>query len=212
MTMVDRSRDNVKLMADWAPTQALSIQFALDQGTDHFKGPTTAGLNDTDAFSFNVDASYKLNAKWMLTGYATSGKQTLRMRQDIGYIADLDNLNTTIGFGATGTINSQLEIGGNFSYSKDVNRYKIGMTTGAAVTNPPPDETYRGTVLKLYAKYALDKASGIQVDLIHQRAEYDPWAWGSGGVPFSYTDNSTLTVQSDQTATYLGVKYVYRFK
>lgn len=212
MTMVDRSRDNIKLMADWAPTQALSIQFALDQGTDHFKGPTSAGLNDTDTFSFNVDASYKLNDKWMLTGYASNGKQTLGMRQQIGYIAELTNLNTAVGFGATGTISSKLQIGASLSYQEDINRYKIGMTTGAAVTNPPPDETYRGTVLKLYAKYALDKASDVQVDLIHQRAEYDQWAWGSGGVPFSYTDNSTLTVQPDQQVTYLGVKYVYRFK
>lgn len=212
LTMVDRDRDNIKLMADWAPTQALSIQLALDQGTDRFKGPTSAGLNKTDTFSFNVDASYKLNLKWMLTGYASSGKQTLGMRQQIGYIADLENHSTTVGFGATGTINAKLQIGGNLSYLEDINRYNIGMTTGAAVTNPPPDETYRSTVLKLYAKYALDRASGIQVDLVHQRVRYDQWAWGNGGIPFAYTDNSTVTVQPDQQVTYLGVKYVYRFK
>jgi hypothetical protein len=67
-------------------------------------------------------------------------------------------------------------------------------------------------VLKLYGKYALDKASEVQVNLIHQRVEYDQWAWGSGGVPFAYTDNATVTVQPDQQVTYLGVKYVYRFK
>jgi MtrB/PioB family decaheme-associated outer membrane protein len=212
MTMVDRSRDNIKLMADWAPTQALSIQLALDQGTDHFKGPTSAGLNDADTFFFNADASYKLNNKWLLTGYASSGKQTLGIRQEVGYIADLTNRSTAFGFGATGTISSKLEVGGNLSYIEDTNSYRIGMTTSAAVTNPPPDETYRSTVLKLYAKYVLDKASGIQIDLIHQRVKYDQWAWGNGGVPFAYTDNSTLTVQPDQQVTFLGVKYVYRFK
>jgi MtrB/PioB family decaheme-associated outer membrane protein len=212
MTMVDRSRDNIKLAADWAPTQALSIQLALDQGADHFAGPTSAGLNDSDVFSFNLDASYKLNDKWMLTGYASNGKQTLGMRQQVGYIAELTNQSTAVGFGAAGVINPKLQIGGNLSYTKDVNNYKIGMTTGAAVTNPPPDETYRGTVLKLYGKYALDKASEIQVNLVRQLVEYNQWAWGSGGVPFSYTDNSTVTLQPDQQVTYLGVKYVYRFK
>jgi MtrB/PioB family decaheme-associated outer membrane protein len=212
MTMVDRSRDNIKLMADWAPTQALSIQLALDQGTDDFKGPTSAGLNDTDTFSFNADASYKLSDKWLLTGYASSGKQTLGMRQELGYVADLENANTTVGFGATGSISSKLEIGGNLSYLKDINRYKIGMTTGAALSNPPPDETYRSTVLKLYAKYALDKASGIQVDLIHQRVRYDQWAWGNGGVPFAYTDNSSVSIQPAQNATFIGVRYSYKFK
>lgn len=212
MTMVDRSRDNIKLMVDWAPTQALSIQLALDQGTDHFKGPTSAGLNDSDVFFFNADASYKLNNKWQLTGYASSGKQTLGMRQDVGYIANLTNRSTAFGFGATGAISSKLEIGGNLSYIEDSNSYRISMTTAAAVANPPPDETYRSTVLKLYAKYVLDKASGIQVDLIHQRVKYDQWTWGSGGVPFAYTDNSTVSMQPDQQVTFLGVKYVYRFK
>jgi hypothetical protein len=148
----------------------------------------------------------------MLTGYASNGQQTLGMRQQIGYIAELTNRNTTVGFGTNGMINSQLEVGGNLSYLQDINRYNIGMSTGAAVINSPSDETYRSTVLKLYAKYALDKTSGIQVDLIHQRVDYDQWSWGSGGVPFSYTDNSTVTVQPDQQVTYLGVKYVYKFK
>lgn len=212
MTMVDRSRDYIKVMADWAPTQALSLQLALDQGYDHFKGPTSAGLNDTDAFSFSVDASYKLNDKWMLTGYASSGKQTMRMRQEIGYLADLDNLSNAIGLGASGAISSKLQVGGNLSYLKDVTSYKIGMTTGAAITNPPPDESYRGTVLKLYGKYALDKASDVQVDLVHQRIKYDQWAWGSGGVPFSYTDNSTVSMQPVQNTTFIGVRYSYKFK
>ena len=60
MTMVDRNRDSVRLMADWTPTEALSIQASVEQGKDHFKGPTSAGLNDTEALSFNLDASYKL--------------------------------------------------------------------------------------------------------------------------------------------------------
>jgi hypothetical protein len=109
-------------------------------------------------------------------------------------------------------ISPQLEIGGNLSYLEDINRYNIGMTTVAAVTNPPPDETYRSTVLKLYAKYALDKASGIQVDLIHQRVEYDQWAWGNGGVPFAYTDGSTVSIQPVQNVTFVGVRYSYKFK
>jgi MtrB/PioB family decaheme-associated outer membrane protein len=212
MTMVDRSRDNIKLMADWAPTKALSIQLALDQGTDRFTGPTSVGLNDTDTFSFNVDASYQLNSKWALTGYASNGKQTLGMRQQVGYVADLENLSTTVGFGATGIISAKLAVGGNLSYQEDINRYKIGMSTGAAVTNPPPDETYRGTVLKLYGKYALDKASDVQVNLIHQRTKYDQWVWGNGGVPFSYSDNSTVTTQPVQNVTFIGVRYGYKFK
>ena len=212
MTMVDRNRDNFKVSADWAASEALSIQASLDQGTDHFKGPTSAGVHNADAYSFNVDASYKLDDKWALTGYVSSGQQTLGVSQQLGYTADLTNVSTAYGLGATGKLSSKLEVGGSLSYTEDINRYKIGMSTGAAVTNPPPDENYRGTVLKLYGKYALDKASDVQVDLIHQHVEYDQWAWGNGGVPFTYTDNSTVSTQPVQNVTVIGVRYVYKFK
>ena len=211
MTMVDRNRDNFKVMADWTPTEALSIQASLDQGKDTFKGPTSAGLKDTDVLSFNVDASYKLNDKWALSGYASSGDQTLRMRQQIGYTADLQNLSTALGFGVTGKVSSALEVGGNLSYMEDRNRYQIGMTTGAAVTNAPQDETYRSTVLKLFGKYALDKASDVQVDMVYQHTEYTQWAWGTGGVPFAYTDNSTVTIQPVQNVSFIGARYIYKF-
>jgi len=212
MSMVDRSRDNYKVMVDWTPTEDLSIQTSFEDGTDRFKGPTSAGLNDTNASSFNIDAAYKLNDKWALTGYAGSGKQTLRMRQEIGYIADLANLSTSMGFGVIGKISSKLEVGGNLSFVEDRNRYQIAMTTGAAVSNAPPDETYRSTAIKLHGKYSFDKSSAIQVELVHQRVEYDQWAWINGGVPFSYSDGSTITMQPVQDVTFIGARYIYKFK
>ena len=212
MNMVDRSRDNFKVSADWTPDEALSIQASVDQGRDHFKGPTSAGLNDTDAIAFNVDASYKLNDQWGLTGYASSGKQTLAMRQAVGYIANLTNDSSAYGFGVIGKVSSKLEVGGNFSYMEDRNSSRISMTTGAVVANPPPDETYRSTAIKLYGKYLMDKSSTVQIELVQQRVEYDQWAWSSGSVPFSYTDNSTVTVQPVQNVTFIGVRYIFSIK
>ncbi|OXE36746.1 MAG: hypothetical protein CGW95_05845 [Phenylobacterium zucineum] len=212
MNMVDRSRDNFKLSADWTPAEALSIQASVDQGRDHFKGPTTAGLNDTDAIAFNVDAAYKLSDQWGLTAYASSGKHTLAMRQAIGYIANLTSNSSGYGLGVTGKVNSNLEFGASYSYQEDINSSRFTMTTGAAVINPPPDETYRITALKLYGKYALDKATLVQVDLIQQQTTLEDWNWSSGGVPFAYEDKSTVSIQPVQQVTYLGVKYVFRFK
>jgi MtrB/PioB family decaheme-associated outer membrane protein len=212
MTMVDRNRDTVKLATDWAPTEALSVQASVEQGNEHYKGPTAGGLSNTDTFAFNIDASYQVNDKWALTAYASNGKQTLGMRQDIGYLAELGNLNTTAGVGVKGKVSSKLELGGSLSFMEDSNTYKINMNTGVAVANPPPDEIYRSTVLKLYAKYVLDKASEVQFDLINFHTEYNQWAWGNGGTPFAYADNSTVTLQPVQNVTFLGGRYVYKFK
>ncbi|WP_342617948.1 MtrB/PioB family decaheme-associated outer membrane protein [Rhodoferax sp. GW822-FHT02A01] len=212
VTMLDRNRDAVKIASDWMASDALSIQASVEQGTDHYSGPTSAGVNNADTFSVNLDASLKLNDKWALTAYASSGKQTMGMRQDVGYIAELGNLNTTVGLGATAKISSKLELGGNVSFLEDRNTYRINMTTGAAVVNPPSDEIYRSMTLKLYAKYQLDKASEIQFELINQRTEYNQWAWGSSTTPFAYADNSTVSLQPIQNVTFVGGRYVYKFK
>jgi hypothetical protein len=80
-----------------------------------------------------------------------------------------------------------------------------------AVSNLP-DNTYRATVLKLYGKVALDKKSDLRFDLIQQWARFNDWTWGYGGVPFTYSDNSMVTLQPTQNVTFVGVRYIYRFR
>lgn len=40
----------------------------------------------------------------------------------------------------------------------------------------------------------------IRVDLIHQRTKLDEWTWGYNGVPFAYSDNTTVTLNQNQGA------------
>jgi len=85
------------------------------------------------------------------------------------------------------------------------------MTTSAPVSNLP-DSTYRATLLKIYGKLAVDKKSDIRIDLYQQWAKYDDFGWGYNGVPFTYSDNSTVTMQPTQNVTFIGARYIYRFK
>jgi hypothetical protein len=36
--------------------------------------------------------------------------------------------------------------------------------------------------------------------------------WGYNGVPFAYSDNTTVTAQPNQNVSFIGVSYVYRFQ
>ena len=102
-------------------------------------------------------------------------------------------------------------MGGDLTYLEDTNSYDLSMTTGEPVSNLP-DNSYRATILKLWGKYALDKKSDIRLDLIQQWADYNDFTWGYNGVPFTYSDNSTVTMQPTQNVTFLGVRYIYRFR
>jgi hypothetical protein len=62
----------------------------------------------------------------------------------------------------------------------------------------------------LFGKYALDKKSAVRVDFVHQKSTYNDWAWGYNGVPYTYSDGTTLTQKTDQSANFIGVTYVYQ--
>jgi hypothetical protein len=47
---------------------------------------------------------------------------------------------------------------------------------------------------------------------VHQRTELDDWGWGYNGIPFTYSDNGSVTQHASQNVTYLGVTYIYLMK
>jgi len=213
MTMLDRKRDKVKVSADWTPIDKLSLQFMLENGKDSYTGPTDKGLRDTGMRSYGVDAALSVSANWKLTGYVNRGNQTVHVDHNVGYLAELEDVNTSIGIGVVGKPTGKLEMGGDLSYLNDNNRYQQSMATGAAIVGGGlPDVTYRMTSLKLFGKYALEKNADIRVDLVHQRVRFDEWTWGYNGTPFAYSDNTTVSMQQNQSVTFLGASYVYKFR
>jgi len=213
MTMMDRTRDKVKLSADWMPTSTLSLQFMAESGKDSYTGPIDKGLRDTGMSSYGVDAALSLNDKWKLTGYVNQSSQTQHVDYDSGYLAELANANTTMDIGVVGKPTGKLEMGGDLSYMEDRNQYQQSMATGAAIVGGGlPDVTYRTTSLKLYGKYALASNAGIRVDLVHQSVRFNEWTWGYNGTPFAYSDNSTVSMQQNQSVNFLGASYNYQFR
>jgi MtrB/PioB family decaheme-associated outer membrane protein len=212
MTMLDRKRDKVKLSADWMPTEKLSLQFMLEDGKDTYTGPTAKGMRDTGMSSYGVDAAYVLTDTWKLTGYVNQGIQTLHVNYNAGYLAELNTTTNNMDIGLVGKPSSKLEVGGDLSYLKDSNRYQQNMASGTPIIGDGlPDVTYRVTSLKLYGKYALQKEATVRVDLMHQSVLFNEWTWGYNGKPFTYSDNTTVTMQPNQSVNYLGASYIYQF-
>jgi MtrB/PioB family decaheme-associated outer membrane protein len=210
-TMMDRERDKVRVMVDWAANEKLSLQFSLENGEDIYSAPTTKGLHGTSMSAYGVDASYAVSDTWKATGFINYNQQGVNIDHNGGYIARIDNTSTNIGVGLVGKVSGKLEISADLSYLDDRNHY--GLASGnSSAPGVLPDVSYRMLALKLSGKYALDKKSDVRVDLVSQNTSFDEWTWGNAGVPYAYSENSTVSMQSNQNVTYLGVKYVYKLK
>jgi MtrB/PioB family decaheme-associated outer membrane protein len=210
-TMMDRQRDKVRVGVDWAANEKLSLQFSLENGEDNYSAPTSKGLHGMGMSAYGVDASYIVSDTWKATGFINYNQQGVNIDHNAGYIARIDNTSTNVGVGVVGKVSGKIELSADLSYLDDRNHY--GLASGSAsAPGVLPDVTYRMMALKLSGKYALDKKSDVRVDLVSQNTSFDEWTWGNSGVPFAYSDNSTVSMQSNQNVTYLGVKYVYRLK
>jgi MtrB/PioB family decaheme-associated outer membrane protein len=217
--MEDRTRQKVKMSADWAATDRLGVQFIAENSFDHYGSPTTKGLRDGRMLLYSVDASYILSDAWKLTAYASRGDQVTRVDHSTAYLGDLGDVNDAIGIGLVGKPSGRYEFGGNISYITDTNTYGTMADSGASVANANqiaayqlPDVVYRETRLNLYGKYSLDKHSDIRLDFVYADYYFTEWAWGAAGVPFTYQDNTTVSIDPKQHVAYIGARYIYRMR
>jgi hypothetical protein len=219
-TLANRQRDKAKIFADWVASESLTLQFSAEGGNDTFSAPTSYGLRSTRMSQFSVDAGYAISDKWAMTAYASQGNQTLNQARSAGYVLAYDNTSTSIGLGVTGKPTGTLEVGGSLSFTDDKSVYAQTLDAMAgtdsiallAASGGLPNIVYRQTALKLFGKYAVDKKSTVRVDLVHQRSNVNDWAWGYNGVPYAYSDGTTVSQKPTQSVSVLGVTYVYQLQ
>ncbi len=51
----------------------------------------------------------------------------------------------------------------------------------------------------------------LRLDLVHQRSNWADWTWAYNGVPFTYSDGATVGQQPRQNASFVGLRYVYKW-
>jgi hypothetical protein len=219
-SLADRKRDKVRLAANWQPTDALSLQLSVDSGKDRFSTPTDYGVRSAKMSNFNLDWDYALSERWSVNGYLSQGRQQLNQARPAGYIMGFDNSNTTVGLGLVGKPSSSLQLGFGVSFVNDRNEYNQELDPSAsqssanllAAAGGLPDIVFRKVELRAFGSYKLSKAASLRVDVVHQRARYNDWAYGYDGVPYVYSDGTTLSQQQSQNVTFAGVRYLYKWQ
>ena len=104
---------------------------------------------------------------------------------------------------------------------KDNNQYNTGLDAGASAqsiayfnSGQPfiPDATFRDLRFKLYGSYDVQKNGVVRLEVVHDRTKLDEWQWGYNGIPFLFSDNTSVNLKPEQNVTYVSVLYTYRFK
>lgn len=219
-TLADRDRSKLRVLLTWLATDALSVQFAADVGRDEYDTPSDYALRDSRFDMYTVDVTWALSDAWNVNGYVSTGKQTLNQARPGGYILAFDDKALNVGVGVNGKPSEKLTVGGTLAFVNNVDKYAqtVGPDTTAgnaallAATGGLPDVTFRRTLLRVFGSYALSERSTLRADAAYQRLTYDDWGYALNGVPFLYSDNSTVYLQPKQNVGYLGVTYTYAWK
>jgi MtrB/PioB family decaheme-associated outer membrane protein len=218
--LADRRRDKVRLTASWQATGALSVQASAEDGRDRFSAPSRYALREAKMDFYGVDVGYVVSETWNVNGYFSRGTSRLDQARPAGSIIAYDNTSTSFGVGFGGRPAQRFEVGGSLSYIHDRNEHgqtldELAPASGAVLLEAAgglPDIIFRRTEARLFGRYALSKAESLRLEAIHYRARFNDWAYGFGGVPYLFSDNTTLSLQREQNATFVGLTYTYTWQ
>src|SRR5213076_761624 len=112
--------------------------------------------------------------------------------------ANLRNVGTAFGLGVRGKATAQLEVGAELSLSNDRGEFRNG---------PPPDVSYDRQILRLTAKYAMQKNLGLRFQYTHDRFSTNDWTWDN----WTYSEGSRVHANSQQTVNFICLIGYYAF-
>jgi hypothetical protein len=231
---MDRDRTKLRANLDWDPSDKLSVQAVVEHGQDDYKRDfapvatqffqVVAGARVVTNDSVSLDASYKISDTWKLSGYWTHSESRWAVnKKDI--TDDTRNTTDTFGFGISGKAAAKLLVGldilaandvttlNNQDSTKNIAGLGVGNIAGFSAARPGnylPDISYNTVKLNLFGIYEIDKKSAIKVNVAYQEFKSDDWQWAYNGVPFVYSDNTTVS-NPNQAVTFIGAAYVHKF-
>lgn len=225
--IADRTRNKWRMSLDWAPVEAFSMQFNVEDSHDDYSREEGRpwGLKDGRATLVSVDARYAFSDKWELTGWAshdvTRAKQLAGRWDRVTEIfemtkdAKLEDRGNSVGLGLRGALTSKLKIGADVQWTRTESSYdedtQLSGLGGLQATYPSDTSGFRATGarlpdientltrLSMFARYAIRKNADVQLDLIHERWKTDDWTW-------SFADGSNFTYGTTTDGTVVSIK------
>jgi len=233
----DRDRDKVRLTVDWIATDRLNLQLNAEHAQDDY-GPETNpyGLLEGNAQLYSLDADFSISSQWQLTAWLSHDNTEAeqfngrwdRITEDheVDRFSELKEVGNSVGLGLRGRPTGKLTVGADVQWTRTKSQYQdtvipIGENgdpdTGypAGVT-PLPDIENNIARIGLFSEFALRKNMDLRLDLIHERWRTDDWSWQfSDGTPFVYgttTDGTMIDQRYHQQSTFVGVRYIFKFR
>lgn len=211
--LADRDRDQVRLSVNWQPSEPLSLQFRVDLSRDKYDGDRDGsglGPREGEARNYAADAALSFSENWQGTAWLSRNQTDLDQASRTSggqlWAAALTSVGDSIGLGLRGKPTSLIEIGGDLSLSDLEDTYLQQALTGPAIASLPNVNT-KLTRVNLFAKYALQKKSGVRLDYVYDRFETDDWTWTT----WTYGDGTRLTQAPLQKVSFIGASYYHRF-
>lgn len=219
MMLLNRKRDTVKATIDWAASDSLALQFVVEDGKDKYVDvprDSPRGARSTGMRVYSTDATFSISDAWKLSGYLSRSEQSTEVTHS-SYFSDVKNTSDAFGLTLNGRVNSRFTMGAKLAFINDKTNYGLiggspAIQTTLDTNGGLPDVLFRQTRIDLFGNYALDKNAEIRVDLVHAKARLNEWTWGNNGIPFTYSDNTTVGLNQNQSVTYVGARYIYKFR
>ncbi len=118
-------------------------------------------------------------------------------------------MSDSFGVGVRGKPAAQVEIGADLSYSDIKDKFQRRLIAGELRGQPLPDVTHALTRLNLFARYVLEKRSGLRFDYIFDRFSTNDWTWTNLDVRRRHHGSRE---DPTQKVNFIGVSYYYRFQ
>jgi hypothetical protein len=214
---MNRDRTKARVSVDWTPIDPLDLQLVYEHIEDQYKRPSPAttggiiaGARTISTDSVSLDGSYTITENWKVTAYVTESEYRWNVNK-VGINEDTRGSSQTAGLAVKGKIGSKVDVGADFLTSRDRSTFTNQVNGVSLAANYLPDINYTVDRVKLFGNYSLDKSSDIRFDAIYQHYHTDDWQWGYNGIPFLFSDNTTISQPMTQNFGFVSARYIYKF-
>ena len=205
LNIADRKRNKWRGMLDWAPSERVNLQFAIEDSRDKYSG-LPYGLQKGTGTLYSVDGSFQLSQDWSLHAWYSrdeNNAKELTQREAETALAsrdrsaageaekhnDLSEIGNSFGVGVRGMAFGKLKVGGDVEQFRSVNKYRQDVVVldggqqvqtnfaGTVTSVPLPNITNKMLRLKLFAQYPLQKNADLRFSLIYEEWRTDDWSW-----------------------------------